>query len=208
LRRLKDEATKLGFALSTALLPRNSPPSKSGVSSFAFQAPHAGAEKSHDFCYALSKHRHVAENVSFRFLEAESHSFAFQAPHAGAEKSHDFCYALSKHRHVAENVSFRFPKAEPLSFALQAPHAGAEKSHDFCYVSSKHIRVAENVSFRSLEAERLSCALQAPRWMGKGAVRRRWKGLRGWGAVGEKGVFSRQQAALRESGSRLRAVHV
>ena len=126
MRRLKDEATKLGFALSTALLPRNSPPSKSGVSSFAFQAPHAGAEKSHDFCYALSKHLHVAENVSFR----------------------------------------------------------------------------------SLEAERLSCALQAPRWMGKGAVRRRWKGLRGWGAVGEKGVFSRQQAALRESGSRLRAVHV
>ena len=43
----------------------------------------------------------------------------------------------------------------------------------------------------------------------RGAGDGRWKmeGTVRVGAVGEKGGFSRQQAALRESGSRLRAVH-
>ena len=63
LHRLKDEATKLGFELTIALLRFLS--LKGNRASFALQAPRAGAEKSHDFCYALAQHCHVAENVSF-----------------------------------------------------------------------------------------------------------------------------------------------
>ena len=50
MHRLKDEATKLGFELTIALLRFLF--LKGNRASFGLQAPHAGAEKSHDFCYA------------------------------------------------------------------------------------------------------------------------------------------------------------
>jgi hypothetical protein len=56
--------------------PKAEPPS------FALQALHAGAKKSHDFCYAPSQYRHVAENVSFHSPKAERPSSALQTPPA------------------------------------------------------------------------------------------------------------------------------